>query len=47
VHPGFIFEILLHPVQIILLIRLARGFKAATNMLQSISHTISDDLLYE
>ena len=45
--PGFIFEILCHPVQIKLLIRLARGFRSATNTLQSISNTIADDLLYE
>jgi nucleoside phosphorylase len=45
--PGFIFEILRHPVQITLLIRLARGFRTAINTMQSISNTISDDLLYE
>lgn len=47
VQPGFIFEILRHPVQIKLLIRLARGFRAAINTLQSISNAISDDLLYD
>ena len=46
VQPGFIFDVLRHPVQIKLLIRLARGFRAAINTMQSISNTIADDLLY-
>jgi hopanoid-associated phosphorylase len=47
VQPGFILEILRHPVQIKLLIRLARGFRAAINTLRLINNNIPDDLLYE